>query len=283
MLDPNSKKYNSFNTWSKKYDLLKHKLELSQKLVENWRIKPKVNQIEDLIDELNHYKPSFLNRFKTFKAKLVFKNYKQNISTKQQIKVLYQLKDYYQLQYQFDEVKLKLKHNLGILNPDIEINQLMAMRQKLEANSHQQYVFLLEHPHSLQLIEDLHQLQPKIQQANQIKRFLFFQLENMSIDELYQMIKKIEKDLLHYNYYLPEIKKYLSLPTDVLNFVKHNSNSVKELTGLVIFHTYNSLLKFETHLKDIKGSDLQLNFKKLKDFKAKKNKQIIDEIILQAK
>jgi len=281
VLDPNSKKHKSFNTWSKKYDLLKHKLELSQKFVENWRVKPKVNQIEDLIDELKQYKPSLFNRFKKLKAKIVFKNYKQNISVEQQIKVLHQLKDYYQLQHQFNEVKLKLKHNLGILNPDIEINQLMAMRQKLEANSHQQYEFLLEHPHSLQLIEDLHQLQPKIQQANQIKRFLFHQLEDLSIDELYQMIKKIDRDLPLYNYYLPEIKKYLGLPSEVLNFVRHNNYSVKALTGLVTFHTYHSMLRFENHLKNLKGSDLQFNFKKLKNLKALKNKQVVGHIITQ--
>ena len=283
LLDPKSKKYKSFNNWTKKYDLLKHKLNIAETLVENWKIKPKFNQIDALLDELKNIKPNFFNKFKKSNVKIAFKNYKLKVSSNQQLVVLNQLKNYYQLKHQFEEIKLKLKHHLNILNPDIEINQLMAMRQKLETNSHQQYVFLLEHQYSLQLIQDLHQLQPKIQKANQIKRFLFYQFEDISIKDLKRQINLIKQDLPLYNYYLPEIKQFLGLPSDVLNFIKQNSLTSHQLNGLVLYNTYNHLLKFEPYLKDISGQKILDNFKLLKQAKSNKNKQLVDEIIKNKK
>ena len=279
ILDPKSKKYKSFNTWSKKYDLLKHKLKIADNQAKNWKIKPKLNQIDYLIDELKHNKLNLFSIFKNSKTKQVFKHYNQNLSKTQQIEVLNQLKSYYKLKFDLEEVTIKLKHNLGILNPDVEINQLMAMRQKLESNSHQQYVFLLEHPLSLQLIEDLHQLQPKIQQANQIKQFLFNQPSNLSILNLQQLIKQIEINLPQYNYYLPEIKKCLGLPQEIINFIKQNPLTIHKLSSIVVHHTLNSLLRFEPDLKQLSGQKLWNNFIALKTLNLKKNKQITQQII----
>lgn len=279
ILDPYSKKYKSFNTWTKKYELLKHKINISQKLIDNWSIKPKFNQIDDLIDELTQSKSNIFSIFQSSNVKKVFKHYNKPISPMQKIKVLKHLKQHYQLTFDLEEITIKLKHNLGILNPDVEINQLMAMRKKLESNSHQQYVFLLEHPQSLQLIEDLHQLQPKIQQANQIKRFLFNQFTPTSIDNLNNLIKQIEADLPHYNYYLPEIKKLLSLPPNIINFIKQNPKKIKQLTETVVFNTLNQLLKFEPHLKQLTGQQVLEKFNELKQLKTIKNKQITQQIV----
>ena len=281
ILDPNSKKYKSFNTWTKKYELLKHQLKLADELNENWKFKPKFNDIDALIDELENHQPSFFDRFKPSRIKTVFKNYKQEVSTAQKIKVLNQLKNYYQLKHQFEEITIKLKHNLGILNPDVEINQLLMMRQKLESNSHQQYVFLLEHPQSLQLIEDLHLLHPKIQQANQIKRFLFNGLQDDVLADLKQIIHRIEQDLPLYNYYLPEIKKLLGLPSEIQNYIRNNGLSIHQLSAIVVYNTFNQFIKFEPHLKNISGTELTRQFKILKQLKTEQNKHIVEQILSQ--
>ena len=77
------------------------------------------------------------------------------MSVSLRIKALENLKENYLLKSSITELEIKLKHNLHILNPEIDINHLLHLRQKLDTLSSNQYVHWVEHEKALELINAL--------------------------------------------------------------------------------------------------------------------------------
>ena len=278
-LDPNTKAYKSFNTWTKKYELTQNKLNLQSKLCKKWENKPDLGEIDALIDEIEQLKSKkWYQFFKQSKVDEVFKNYNLDLSSDLKIKALNDLKKEYELTHELKEIQLKLKHNLNILNPEIDIDNLLRLRQKLDSLNPNQYVFILEHEKSLDLIEDLHQLHQHIQQTNQIIKFLFIDFKIDNLNDFSNKIKTIKKQSAKFVHYLPEIKKTLNLPFELLKFIKLNTQSVQELTHIVVYHNYLNAVRFKPTLKQLESIDILPNYKLLKQSKNETNSRILGEI-----
>jgi len=281
ILDPNDKTFKTFNTWSKKYELTKNKLEQSNLLCEKWLIKPKLADIDQLLDSITHGKQSkWLSFFKTSNVDTAFKQYNGNLSDDLKIKALQNLKKQYELKHELDAITIKLKHNLNILDPDTEINILFRLRQKLNDLNPNHYVFILEHPNSIQLINTLHELHPLIQQSNQIVKFLFTDYKITSIEKFKTDLSQIKSHSPKFIHLIPEIKKTLNIQSDILNFIRHNNLNVKKLTDLVVYHNYIELLRFYPQLKELESINILPNFTLLENLKHEKNSQIIEDIKL---
>ncbi|MGV6860659.1 MAG: AAA domain-containing protein [Putridiphycobacter sp.] len=261
ILDPNSKKYKAFDRWSKKYELHKLKFEQASKAVSHWNVKPKPETIEALKLSLNQKTNAWLALFSSNKAQNAFKHYKYKLNTQQKLKALEDLEAYYKIEHELKEITLKLKHNLGLLNPDLEIDQLLMTRRKLESTSHQHYVYLLEHENSKELIQDLHQVQIKTQQVNQVKRFIFTNYFPDNFADFRKQVNTLKEQLSLLQQYTPEIKKALSLPQDLLSFITQNKFSFDVLNEIIVRHTLHELILFEPHLKNLNGKGLLNNFK----------------------
>jgi len=279
LLDNTSKKYKSFDTWTKKYELIQNKLKTSTELCSKWKIKPKLSEIDELIEQLTiNQSKKWFSFFKPSKIDSVFKNYNGDLSNNLKLKSLNELKQFYELSSTLTEIKIKLKHNLNLLNPDIDINHILQLRQKLQSLSSNEYIYLLEQNNSLELIEKLHQLHPQIQQSNQIVKYIF---SNYSIHNIADTLSKIESVNQHdvdYIYYLPEIKKTLNLPSELLNYISSSHTKVEQMTNEVVYFNYQNEVKFNPVLKHLNSTEFELNFKALKLKNSKKSNNQIETI-----
>ena len=278
-LDPNTKAYKSFNNWTKKYELTQNKLKLQSELCAKWEKKPKLAEIDPLIDEIEQQKnKKWYQFFKVSKIDKVFSDYGLNLSDDLKIRALNDLKKEYILVHELKEIQLKLKHNLNILNPETDIDNLLRLRQKLDSLSPNQYVFILEHEQSLKLIDDLHKLHQYIQQTNQIIKFLFVDFKIDNLDAFSNKIKNVKKESAKFVHYLPEIKKTLNLPHDLLKFIKLNNQSISELTHIVVYHNYLNAVSFNPTLKQLESIDILPNYRLLKQSKNETNAHILTKI-----
>lgn len=272
ILEPNTKSYKSFDIWTKKYELTLNKLQLSNEFCSKWIKKPKLAEIDQLIEELqNETQKKWYHFYKTSKRTTIFKDYKGELSTPLKIEALNNLKENYLLRSALAELEIKLKHNLNLLNPKVDINQILHIRQKLDTLSSNQYIELLEHKESLMFIEDLHGLQPKIQKSNQILKFLFVDLKIESLKDISQLISNVRFQSPKFKHYLPEIKKTLNLPHELLSFIKSNSHQMDDLTKIVVYHNYLDSVRFEPNLKTLTSIDILPHYKKLKQLKKSQN------------
>jgi hypothetical protein len=148
-----------------------------------------------------------------------------------------------------DDIKIKLKHNLSLLNPDIDINHVLQLRQKLNSLTSNEYIYLLEQENSLSLIEKLHHLHPQIQQCNQIVKYIFSSYSINDIDDVLNKIAHVKTYASLYNYHLPEIKKTLNLPSELLNYLTKSYKSVEQMTHQVVYFNYQNEVKYNGTLK----------------------------------
>lgn len=272
LLDTTSKKYKSFDTWTKKYELTQNKLQTYIQLTSRWSVKPDLGEIDELIEELTaNESKSWFRIFKASKLDLAFKNYNGDVSKALQLKALTDLKTYYELTSLLTDITIKLKHNLNLLNPDIDINYILQLRQKLQSLSSNEYIFLLEQNNSLDLIKKLHQLHPQIQQSNHIVNYIFNQYTIQNISDVLTKIERVSTYTADYVYYLPEIKKTLNLPPDLLNYLSLSHKSVEEMTDELVFFNYTRAVKYNSTLQHLNSKDFESNFKQLKAQKAEKS------------
>jgi superfamily I DNA and/or RNA helicase len=279
ILDPKTKQSKSFDIWSKKYELAKNKLELNSKLCSNWLIIPDLGEIDELLSQIDQKREKWWKFFfKKSKVSLVFSHYDGILSADLKGEALKNIKENYFLRASLSELEIKLKHNLNILNPEIDINYLFQLRQKLNTLSSNQYITLLEHENSLNLIEELHGLQIQIQKSNQIIKFLFVDFEIGSLKSISAKINELRKNTPKFSHHLPEIKKTVNLPIEILDFIKSNALRVEDLTKIVMYHSYLDKVRFQPTLKNIESIDILVNFKALKRLKSLKDDEIINEI-----
>ena len=273
LLDATSKKYKSFDNWSKKYELTQNKLKTYIELCSKWENKPKLSEIDELIEELSTKQSnSWLRLFKPSKADQAFKKYSGEISKELKLKALSDLSNYYELSSSLDDIKIKLKHNLSLLNPDIDINHVLQLRQKLNSLTSNEYIYLLEQENSLSLIEKLHHLHPQIQQCNQIVKYIFSSYSINDIDDVLNKIAHVKTYASLYNYHLPEIKKTLNLPSELLNYLTKSHKSVEQMTHQVVYFNYQNEVKYNWTLKQLNSTEFESNFKNFKELKKQNSK-----------
>lgn len=259
LLNDASKKFNSFNRWAKKYQLLKAKVQQAEKANAAWSKKPSISEITELIDiikRVSHSKSRSVFRIlkrNPSRLKEAFRDFHSGISQHTQLKLLDGLQLEWRLKNELEEVKIKLKHNLNITNPDHEIDLIFNLRSKLNSLSQSEYLFLLEHENSEDLIQVLSKIHPEIQRLNALIRYLFAENHFDNIDELSEKVSKIRLELPQINRWLPELKELFQLPKDIRDYTLNTGRSIKELQAIVAYQNLLQETRFEPHFKSLSG------------------------------
>ena len=299
LLNNESKKYKQFNTWSKKYQLLKAKVQQAELANNKWTKKPSLSEITELLDLLSaaERRPArsvlAMLRRNPAKLKTSFQDFHSGIANHTKIKLLESVQLEWRLKAELDEVVIKLKHNLNINDPDNEIDLVFNLRNKLNAVSQNEYIRILEDEKSRDLIQALSKVHPDIQKFNAQNRFLFQDYQVQSIRDFQNRLEKLKGQLPQFNHWLPELKSFFKLSVDIRNFVRLNSKKIDQLTAVVAYQNLLDETRFEPTFKALSGWDLMkestnLNQNKMLSFKAntknilnfsRQNQQLAEDLL----
>jgi hypothetical protein len=165
------------------------------------------------------------------------------------------------LKSELTEVEIKLKHNFNVLHPETEIDSILAIRNKLDQINVGAYTEILESDNSVELIQELSRLHPKIQQLNHLVKFTF-ELEQIgSFVEIEQHLLKLEQVQAILVLIIEEMKAYYEADSLLRGFVKRNEVSVAQLNAIVIYHHIINQNRFEQAFVKLTGDTL---FKEIK-------------------
>ena len=261
LLNIESKKYSSFGKISQKYEQIKSRLERSQIASSKWVNKPNKNEITELLDLLKHqHAPrgifGILKR-RSDTVKNAFQGFDTNISDRTKIQLLEELREEWNLKAEFEEICLKLSHQYQILDPENEVSHILRLRNKLNSISQNDYLFLLENEKSVSLIQALSQLHQKLQNFNNLVRFIFenplpenLQLAKKQITELSSQIHQLR--LIE-----PELNWYFQLSSAIRNFISQNNFSIKKLTSTLIYNQLIEQTRFDKQFDNLSGKALE--------------------------
>lgn len=270
LLKPDQKKHKQFNTLAKKYQQLKIKLSQIELMNQRWVKKPTVAEITELSDLLRQKKKSksILSILKrnAVKSHSWFSEFSPALSVNAKLQLLEEIRQEWHLKGELDLLKVKLKHDLNITDPDTEIDHILQVRSKLNAVSSNEYVQLLSHPESVQLIEDLTALHPTINRAVNLIHYLFDGSVREDLNNLMSYIQLLRDEIPLIEKYEYELAALFKTDISVLNFIRSNPESLEKLDALL---TYSQLLlqsKYLTAYKNLTGENL------LSDFNLYKNK-----------
>ncbi|MFK8038933.1 MAG: DEAD/DEAH box helicase [Crocinitomicaceae bacterium] len=275
LLFSDTKAYKSFNNWSKKYQLTKHQLESIKSKNTLWNIQPDFEQIKTYELSLK-VKGLFsvLKRRRLHQA--IFKHYRAQVSYQSGESILEDLKKEYALVQQLEELSIKLKHNLNILNPETEIDLIINIRKKMETVEHSFYEQILHKENHLSLIKDLSSQHLVIANINRVKHYLFSAQLPSKIDNFKAYLKRIKSKLNDLKHFVSEVKMVLDLPLSLLNFIRLNKFTLQVLDKIVTQNALDEELKYHDFLKQLSGRQLLVELNSFNDFKNNFYQKIID-------
>ena len=277
LLFENTKSYKSFNTWSKKYDLTKNQLDAISVKNTAWKKRPSVENIESHLITLSSI--GILASFKIKKShNRIFQNYNQTIPVKKGKEILERLLEEIELYSKLNEIKIKLKHNLNILNPDTDIDFIFSIRQKTVALSHNYYQTILEHPEHEDLIGLLADQHRIIGNVNRIKLFLFTNRIPKNLEKCKSYLMALKSQLMHASQSVNELKFILNLESSVLTFILQNKLSISELSKIVAQNELDNRLKYHDYLKHLTGNQLLKDLTSFNRFQSRTFKTILTTI-----
>lgn len=285
LLNVDSKHYKSFNIWAKKYQLLKTKISHVNSGNKKWTRKPSIAEIKELLDLLQtserNQSSSILKILRRNPAKLktAFQDFHAGISIHTKVELLEAVQMEWRLKGELDEVKVKLRHNLNIVDPDNEIDLIFNLRNKLDVVSQNEYLQILEHPNSAVLIQRLSEIHPEILKFNAQKRFLFFDNAIGSIRDFDLSLSRLKEKLPLINHWLPEIKQYYRMAPSVRYFLRENSHHLNRLNAMVAYRNLLELTRFESDFKSISGWEIEAAIKREKQNDRFKFQENISSII----
>ncbi len=263
LLNTETKNYKTFNTWAKKYQVLKVKLKQAKQANDKWTRKPSLSEITELVGLLKDEserksKPTILRILKRNPSKLTtaFTDFHSGISVHTKLKLLEGVKLEWRLVGEMEELKVKLKHNLFISNPEQEIDLIFNLRNKLDAVSQREYLKILEHENSPELIKDLSEIHPQIVQLNAQKRFIFNESEVDLISDFEKMLQVIQEALPIINHWLPELKQYFKLPSELRSLIEKNKKSIRNLNLSVTYQNLLESTRFDHEFRVLGGHEL---------------------------
>lgn len=262
LLNTDSKKYKSFNSWAKKYQLLKTKVKQAELANEKWTKKPSNAEILELLDLLKSADRKTGNsifsrlRRNPEKLKTAFTDFHSGISIHTKIKLLEALQHEWRLKGELEEVAVKLRHNLNIHDPENEIDLIFNLRNKLDAVSPNQYIRILEHYQSSDLIPALAKIHPSILKFSAQNRFLFHESNVSSIHDFDEKLDALKLKLPQLNRWLPEIKSFFQLPAGLRNFIRNNAASINDLNAAVAYQNVLDETRFDPYFKQLSGWSL---------------------------
>lgn len=268
LLNEDTKKFRSFNNWAKKYQLAKDKLKRAEKANEKWTKKPSLSEIAELIDLLKHAEAprGILGFLKRNNSRLIeaFSDFDKTISNEAKLQLLEQLRNEWHLKGEFSELSIKLQHNFGIQNPELEINQIFHLRNKLDAITSNEYLALLNDENSLVKINELNRFHQIIQQVNNGLKFLFQESSEDTIQNIIERNDKILKQLPVLNRYLPQVRDLLELPGEIIDFLRHEKGSIQLKKAKVYYAQLLTETRFNPLFESLSGHNLSKEYSQLK-------------------
>ncbi|MEO9533905.1 MAG: ATP-binding protein [Crocinitomicaceae bacterium] len=288
LLNGESKRFRSFSNWAKKYQLTAEKLKRQEQVNKKWVNKPSKSEITELMDLLKHQhapKGIFgLLKRRSERVHHAFKGFDENISNVGKLQLLEELRSEWNLKSELTEIKIKLKHNFNVLHPEKEIDEILAIRNKLDQINVGAYTEILEAENSVELIQDLSQLHPQIQQLNHLVKFTFEDDRLTSFDDIRKQLEVLGKLPAILRLILEELKTYYASDAVIRNFVVHHPFSVKKLKAIVLYQSLITQNKFEPSFAEINGDSLlkeMLSRTKYDQKIAKQCAQLIRQTLLQ--
>ncbi|UKN00087.1 AAA domain-containing protein [Paracrocinitomix mangrovi] len=260
LLNKDSKSYQKFANAAKKYVLLKSKVERAQNATKNWKTKPTKVEITELIDLIKHqHAPKgifgILKR-KNERIRNAFLAFDSNLSDIAKLQLLEELRNEYNLQAEFEEHCIKLKHDFNINEPATEIKQILSLRSKLDEISENAYISILEHEDSFNLIEELSSLHPKIQHFLHLYKFIVEDNINLTFEVVEQLIKQIKGELNQLRNLSIELQRYFMLSVEVRNFIAANNLTIDKLSAIVTHQALIQQKRFYPIFEMLNGDSL---------------------------
>lgn len=260
ILNQDSKKFKSFSNWAKKYELLKSKVDRAEQGSSNWKNKPNKSEITELIDLIKHHHApkGILGILKRRNERIdeAFEGFSKDLSEVGKLQLLEELRTEWNLKSELDEIKLKLKHNFNIQNPEHEVNHILQIRNKLEDVSQSAYLTLLENENPDELIEKLSGLHPAIQRFSSQAAFVFYSGTPQSIDEGLRLIQSIQKDINTLKEVGPSLQAYFMIPARIRDFVQQHAESIDKLDAAVRYNALVEHSRFEPQYKALNSETL---------------------------
>lgn len=266
LLQHEHKKYKAFSNLAKKFQLTQIKLHQAEQVNQKWSKKPTISEITELTDLLKQKKKSksILSILKRNSAKSrdYFADFSPEISTVTKLQLLEEVRTEWHLRNDLDEIRIKLKHELHIQNPETEIDHILQVRTKLQSVSSNAYLEILEHPESLQLIRDLDKLHGTLNQLSGILSYLGMQSDKDNLEDLRKFCKQLLKEIPLLEKLENELKTWFKLPFTFIDFVRKNPGKTDELNRSVIAFHLKELTRFEPKYKSLSGQTLLDDYRK---------------------
>ena len=269
LLNSESKKYRSFNNWAKKYATLKTKIKHAEKANAAWTKKPSLSEITELLDmirtsEARKAKIGIFRNLKRSPSRLkeAFRDFHSTISDHAKIKLLEGLQLEWRLRAEFDEVVVKLNHHFNMGDPENEIDLIFNLRTRLDRVSSQDYLIILEHQNSDELIKVLAELHPKLAKASGQLKFLFAKFPLDHIADLNAFISQFREDLPLIHHWLPELRQLFELPSTIRQTLTENNKTVAEISHGITYHALMTATRFEPAFKRLSGWQLMSELSK---------------------
>ncbi|MEX1003727.1 MAG: AAA domain-containing protein [Crocinitomicaceae bacterium] len=261
LLNPDSSQYLKFSKLAKKYQLTLSKVKRAEKATQNWTNKPTSTEIIELTDLLKHHESprGILGILKRNNERLknAFSAFDKRLTTTAKLQLLEELRAEYHLRSQLQETAIQLKHQYCIENPENEIDQILYLRNKLNAISQTDYLTILEHPERLNLIRKLSEVHPKIQNFNHLSRFIFEEPVVGFPEEVYDRLLELKENLLPLKIFLADVSIFYALPKEIQDFIRQNPGTVQHLTAIVAYHNLLEQTRFEPEFKKLSARQLQ--------------------------
>ena len=265
LLNVDSKRFKSFSTWAKKYQLTAAKLKRQEQHNKKWVNKPSKSEITELIDLLKHQhapKGIFgLLRRRSERIDHAFKGFDANLSSIGKQQLLEELRSEWNLKSELTEIEIKLKHNFNVLHPETEIDSILAIRNKLDQVNVTAYTEILEADNSGQLIQDLATLHPIIQQINHLAKFTFHEDDSLDFSELESRLEQIRQILPTLRLVFDELSHFYQADAVLRSFVLNHKEDVLKLNSIVLYHHLIQENRFEDGFSKINGEALLTEIK----------------------
>lgn len=260
LLQQEHKKYKAFSNLAKKFQLTQIKLQQAEQVNQKWSKKPTIAEITELTDLLKQKKKSksILSILKRNSAKSrdYFADFSDEISTVTKLQLLEEVRTEWHLRNDLDEIRIKLKHELHIQNPETEIDHILQVRTKLQSVNPTAYLQILEHPESLQLIRDLDKLHGTLNQLSGILSYLGIHSDKASLEDLSKCCKQLTQEIPLLENLETELKSWFKLPFVLIDFVRKNYDKINELNSSVIAFHLKEQTRFQPKYKSLSGQAL---------------------------
>lgn len=263
LVHSDSKKYKSFSSLAKKYQLVKSKLKQAEKLNSGWKHKPSALEIIQLTESLKEAKKSksilsVLKRNKT-KSQKYFDEFSSELSNVTKLQMLDQLRNEWNLKSELEELEIKLKYDFSILDPDTEIDHILRVRAKISNTGSAEYSLILEHPDSQKFIKELDLLHRKLSRLISLLDRVFDKRVSRNITDLLLSVSRIKTSFDKLVGIEGELLTYFAIPYEIRSFLLSYDVDPSQIEAQILFHKLKEKYRYNKSFFELTGENLKLN------------------------